>query len=216
MLKTAVLRVAIVEDQAAVRDGLQVLIDATSGYRCTAKFSSMEAALDGIADQLPDVMLVDIGLPEMSGIEGIGVLKGRYPALPLIVLTVHKDDTRIFDAICAGASGYLLKNTAPERLMASLREAVEGGAPMSPEIARRVLVLFRDARPPQQSDHDLTPHELRLLKLLVEGHNYKTSAAELKVSINTIRFHMRNIYEKLQVHSKSEAVAKILRKGIIR
>ncbi len=133
----------------------------------------------------------------------------------LLMLTVYEDDERIFDALCAGACGYLLKRTSPARLLESLREAVQGGSPMSPEVARRVVKLFRDFRPPEKADYQLTPHETRLLKLLVEGHTYKTAAAELNVSINTISFHMKHVYEKLQVHSKSEAVAKALLNRLI-
>jgi DNA-binding NarL/FixJ family response regulator len=116
---------------------------------------------------------------------------------------------RIFDALCAGANGYLLKKTPPARLIESLREVVAGGAPMSPEIARKVVAQFRDFRPPERADYDLTPHEQRLLKLLVDNHSRKSAAAELGVSVNTVLFHLKRIYEKLQVHSKSEAVAKL-------
>jgi DNA-binding NarL/FixJ family response regulator len=130
------------------------------------------------------------------------------------MLTVYDDDERIFDALCAGASGYLLKKTPPARLLDSLREAVEGGAPMSPEVARRVIALFQRVRPPQRADYDLTPHETRILKMLVDGHNYKSAAGELDVSVNTVAFHVKRIYEKLQVHSKSEAVAKAIRNGL--
>jgi DNA-binding NarL/FixJ family response regulator len=147
----------------------------------------------------------------MSGIEGIRLLRDRHPDIQVLMLTVYDDDERIFEAMCAGASGYLLKKTPPARLLDSLREVVNGGAPMSPEVARRVIALFREVRPPDQADYHLTPHEIRLLKLLVEGHNYKTAATELNVSVNTISFHMKHIYEKLQVHSKSEAVSKALR-----
>ena len=131
------------------------------------------------------------------------------------MLTVYDDDERIFEALCAGACGYLLKKTPPVRLLESLREAVAGGSPMSPEVARRVIELFRRVRPLGKADYDLTPHETRILRLLVEGHNYKTAAAELEVSVNTIAFHIKHIYEKLQVHSKSEAVAKALRGGLL-
>ena len=120
-----------------------------------------------------------------------------------------------FDALCAGACGYLLKKTAPVRLIESLREAMQGGAPMSPEVASKVIGLFRDIRPPDRAEYRLTPHELRLLRMLVEGHNYKTAAADLGVSVTTVAFHMRNIYDKLQVHSKSEAVAKALRNRLV-
>jgi DNA-binding NarL/FixJ family response regulator len=175
----------------------------------------MEEALDKISHPLPDVVLSDIGLPGMNGIEGIKLLKQRYPDLLILMLTVYDDDDRIFDAMCAGASGYLLKKTPPARLIESLKEAVDGGAPMSPEVARRVITLFREIRPPERCDYQLTPHETRLLKLFVEGHIYKTAAAELGVSVNTVNFHVRNIYEKLQVHTRSEAVAKALKNRLV-
>jgi len=209
------IRVAIVEDRKDIREGLTMLINGTPGFRCINSFRSMEDALEKIPVELPDVVLCDIGLPGMSGIEGIRILKERCPKQLMLMLTVYDDDDRIFEALCAGASGYLLKKTPPAKLLEGLREAVEGGAPMSPEVARRVITLFRTIKPPAKADYDLTPHETRILKLLVEGYNYKTAAAELGVSINTISFHMRHIYEKLQVHSKSEAVAKALREKII-
>jgi len=205
-----VIKVAIIEDQRDIRECLTFLINGTEGYSCTGSYRSMEEALDKIGHQLPDVVLSDIGLPGMDGIEGARILKERYPNLLLLMLTVYDDDERIFDAMCAGASGYLLKKTPPARLIESLREAVQGGAPMSPEVARRVITLFREIRPPERADYELTPHETRVLKLFVEGHNYKTAAAELGVSVNTINFHVRSIYEKLQVHTRSEAVAKAL------
>jgi DNA-binding NarL/FixJ family response regulator len=205
-----VIKVAIIEDQRDIRECLTFLINGTEGYSCTGSFRTMEEAVDKIGRQLPDVVLSDIGLPGMNGIEGIRILKERYPSLLMLMLTVYDDDERIFDAMCAGASGYLLKKTPPARLIESLREAVQGGAPMSPEVARRVIALFREIRPPERADYSLTPHETRLLKLFVEGHNYKTAAAELGVSVNTVNFHVRSIYEKLQVHTRSEAVAKAL------
>ncbi len=132
------------------------------------------------------------------------------------MLTIYDDDERIFNALCAGACGYLFKKTPPVRLLEALREAVAGGSPMSPEVARRVITLFREIRPPERADYDLSPHETRLLKMLVEGHNYKTAAAEIGVTVHAVSFHMRNIYEKLQVHSKSEAVAVAMRDRLIK
>ena len=208
--------VAIVEDQADVRDGLALLINGTPGYRCTGAYPSMEDALTSIGPVLPDVALIDIGLPGMSGIEGIRELTERHPTVQLLMLTVFDDDDRIFQAMCAGACGYLLKKTPPARLLESLREVVEGGAPMSPEVARRIVSLFRKVRPPDAADYRLTPQETKLLTLLGQGHHYKTAAAEMDLSVHTVAFHMRGIYEKLQVHSKSEAVAKALRDGLIR
>ena len=207
---TRVIRVAIIEDERDIRECLTFLVNGTAGYLCTGSFRTMEEALEKIGHQMPDVVLSDIGLPGMSGIEGVRILKERHPDLLVLMLTVYDDDERIFDAMCAGASGYLLKKTPPARLIESLREAVDGGAPMSPEVARRVIALFREIRPPEKADYQLTPHETRLLKLFVEGHNYKTAAVELHVSVNTVNFHVRSIYDKLQVHSRSEAVAKAL------
>jgi DNA-binding NarL/FixJ family response regulator len=209
------IRVAIVEDRREIRDGLATIINGTPGFRCTGAYRSMEEALERIGQDLPDVVLNDIGLPGMSGIDGIRILKERYPALVVLMLTIYDDDDRIFHALCAGACGYLLKKTQPARLLESLREAAAGGAPMSPEVARRVIALFREFRPPDSTTCELTPHEVRLLRLFVEGHNYKTAAAELGVTVHTISFHLRSIYEKLQVHSKSAAVAKALRSRLV-
>ena len=209
------IKVGIVEDQPEIREGLKFLIQNTEGYQCTGGFESMEAAIQALGSDLPDIVLADIGLPGMSGIEGARLLKERWPELVIIALTVYDDDERIFDALCAGASGYLLKKTPPARLIECLKEAMNGGAPISPEVASQVISLFRKIRPPEKADYQLTPHEVRLLKLLVEGHSYKTAAAELQSSVNTIGFHMRSIYRKLQVHSKSEAVVKALRHNLI-
>ena len=207
--------VGIIEDQRRTREGLRELIDGSDGFACVGAWGSMEEALGRGWSQPPQVILVDLGLPGMSGIEGIAELKKRSCAAALVVLTVYEDNERVFRALCAGASGYLLKNTAPMKLLDGLREAVLGGAPMSPEIARQVVELFRRFRPPEKAQYDLTPHELRLLKLLVEGHSYKTAANELGVSINTIAFHVQKIYGKLEVHSKSEAVARALRENLL-
>ena len=208
-------RVSIIEDLRDVREGLAVLINGSPGFRCTASFRTMEDALRSINGNLPDVILTDIGLPGMTGVEGIRILKERYPDLPIIALTVYDDDERIFDALCAGASGYLLKNTPPSRLLEGLKEVASGGAPMSPEVARRVINLFREFRPPDRSPSHLTQQETELLKLIVDGHSYKTAAAKLNISTSTVSFHLQNIYNKLQVHSKSEAVAKALRNHLV-
>jgi DNA-binding NarL/FixJ family response regulator len=210
------LKVAIIEDVRTLRDGLSALIDGTAGFQCTGRFRSAEEAIERLRADLPHVVLADIGLPGMSGIEAVRLLKERFPALTLLMLTVYDDDDRVFEALCAGATGYLLKKTPPAKLLESLKEAVQGGAPMSPEIARRVVELFREIRPADKSDGQLTGHELRLLKLLVDGYSYKAAAAALDVSVNTVCFHIKRIYEKLQVHSKSEAVAKALRHRLVK
>jgi DNA-binding NarL/FixJ family response regulator len=214
-LDSATISIVLVEDDRRIREGLRVLIEGTSGFHCVNAWRSMEDALAHHWNPIPDVALIDIALPGMSGIEGLALLRERYPAVSLVVLTVFDDDERIFDALCAGACGYLLKSTPPIRLLESIREVVAGGAPMSPEIARRVVNLFRTVRPPDQSEYSLTPHELRILKLLVDGHSYKSAASEMGTAFHTIAFHVQNIYQKLQVHSKSEAVAKALRSRLI-
>jgi DNA-binding NarL/FixJ family response regulator len=208
-------RVVIIEDLLEVREGLAVLINGTNGFECTGRFRTMEEALAGIDASRPAVILTDIGLPGMSGIEGTRILRLRYPDVPILALSVYGDDENVFDAICAGASGYLLKNTPPARLLDALTEVAAGGAPMSPEIARRVVTVFRDFRPPERASYRLTAQETELLRLMVDGHHYKTAAREMGISTSTVSFHLKNIYLKLQVHSKSEAVAKALRERLI-
>ena len=210
------INVVIIEDERDIREGLGMLINYTNGFKCSGKYGSVEEALAGIRRFTPDIVLSDIGLPGMDGIEGVKRIKQMHPQMTILMLSVYEDNDRIFEALCAGASGYLLKKTPPAKIMESLREAVSGGAPMSPEVARKVITLFRDFSPPEKVDYDLSPHETRLLKLLVEGHSYKTAAARLNVTTNTISFHLKNIYEKLQVHSKSEAVAKALQHRLIK
>jgi DNA-binding NarL/FixJ family response regulator len=205
--------VVIVEDQREVREGLALLISSMEGYQCTRTFGTMEAALRAMEERAADLVLLDIGLPGMDGIEGTRRLKARHPQMEILILSVYGDDERIFRAICAGASGYLLKSTPPLRILEAIREALSGGAPMSPEIARRVMALFRNHRPPAGAEHHLSPQEAQLLRLLVEGHYYKTAAAEMGVSVHTVVTYIKNIYRKLHVHSKSEAVAKALREG---
>ena len=209
------IRVVIIEDLREVREGLSVLINGTRGFHCARSYSNMEAALAEMDKVQPGVILTDIGLPGMSGIEGIAILRERFPHLPILALTVYDNDDQIFKALCAGATGYLLKNTAPARLLEWLQEAVDGGAPMSPEVARRVVKLFREFKPPDTASYHLTPQETELLKLLIEGHYKKTAAREMGISTNTVSFHLKNIYTKLQVHSKTEAVTKALRERLV-
>ena len=210
-----VIKTAVVEDMKDIRDGLTTLINFTDGFRCTGSYRSMEEALARIESDVPDVLLSDIGLPGMSGIQGIRIIKDRYPDMQVLMLTVYDDDDRIFDALCAGASGYLLKRTPPAKLLDNIREAMSGGAPVSPEVASRVIKFFREFHSSEREDYDLTPHETRLLKLLTEGYNYQTAAEKLGVSYNTVKFHVRHIFDKLQVHSKSEAVVKAMRDRLV-
>jgi DNA-binding NarL/FixJ family response regulator len=209
------IKAAVIEDMKDIRDGLTTLINFTEGFRCTGSYRSMEEALARIDADVPDVLLSDIGLPGMSGIQGIRLIKDRYPEMQVLMLTVYDDDDRIFDALCAGASGYLLKRTPPAKLLDSIREAMSGGAPVSPEVASRVIKFFREFHNAEREDYDLTPHETRLLKLLTEGYNYQSAAEKLGVSYNTVKFHVRHIFDKLQVHSKSEAVLKAMRDRLV-
>lgn len=213
--KEPVIGVAIIEDQRETREGLSFLINNTDRFECRHVYASMEAALQGIGVNPPRVALVDIGLPGMNGIEGVRILRERYPSIVPVLLTVYKDDDRIFQAICAGACGYLLKKTPPARLLEAVREIAEGGAVMSPEVSLRVVELFRKTQTREQFSTALSPQEQQVLKLLMEGHQNKTAAAELGISIHTVSFHLRSIYEKLHVHSRSEAVARALREGLI-
>src|SRR5215471_3458845 len=207
-------RVAIVDDDRGAREGLAFLIGATAGYRCVGTFESMEDALSAQAET-PDVVLLDIHLPGMSGIEGVRLLRQKHPTAEIVMLTVYDDEPRVFAAICAGASGYLLKNTPPSRLLEAIRDVHSGGAQMSPEIARSVVRLFRQTMPAPDRSYALTPQEVRLLGLLAQGHSYRSAGEQLHVTENTIRNYIRSIYDKLHVHSKSEAVTKALRRGII-
>lgn len=208
-------RVAIIEDERDLREGLRSLINFTPEFSCAESFGSMETALHRIDKNSVDVVLTDIGLPKMNGIEGTRALREKFPDLPIIVLTVHDENEKIFQALCAGANGYLLKNTPPMQIIEALKEVLDGGAPMSPDVARRVVALFRKFAPPEISDYKLTESEKQILKMLVDGHHYKTAAHELGISIHTVSFHLRNIYAKLHVHSKTEAVAKALREGLV-
>jgi DNA-binding NarL/FixJ family response regulator len=209
------LKVAIVEDDRVTREGLRLLVDGTPGYACQAVYGSLEQALAGRGGPSPDVVLLDIHLPGISGSEGVGQLRERWPGAPILMLTALDDEDRVFEALCNGATGYLLKRTPPARLLEAIREARDGGAPMSPEIARKVVELFRRTSPPKALDATLTPQEIHLLRLLADGRSYETAARELKISINTVRNYIRNTYEKLQVHTKSAAVSKALRAGLL-
>ena len=208
--------VAIVEDLDEIREGLADLLAHSPGFTCAGVWSTMEDALKGLKVRRPEILLVDLGLPGMDGIEGIRRVREAWPSVVPVVLTVYQDDDRIIQALCAGARGYLLKKTAAAEILARLEEAAAGGAPMSPEIARVVVNLFSRFVPSPDSDHGLTPHEVRVLKLLVDGDNYRTAATKLGVTRSTIAFHVRKIYTKLEVHSKTEAVAKALREGLLR
>lgn len=205
----------IVEDQARLREALAQLVGGAPGLVVIGSHGSIEEALLGFPRQHPDVVLLDLGLPGMSGIEGTRRIRTISPATQVLVLTVHADDEHVFEAICAGAAGYLLKDTPPPRLLAAIEELRAGGAPMSPSIARAVVSMFHRVAPRSPSD-GLSPRETEVLALLADGHSYKTAARQLGVSLDTVRFHIRHIYDKLHVHTKSAAVMAAWRRGLLR
>jgi DNA-binding NarL/FixJ family response regulator len=210
------IRVAIVEDDRALRQGIALLVDGTPGFRCGDTWGSVEAAAHGIGAAAPDVVLLDIGLPGEPGSSGVAALRERAPRASFLMFTVFEEPGRIFESLCHGASGYLLKRTPPAKLLEAIREAHDGGSPMSPEIARRVVELFRKVAPPAVGPSPaLTPAEKRLLALLVEGLRYQECADRLAISVHTVRSAIRSIYDKLQVHSKAGAVARAIREQLV-
>jgi len=208
-------RVLLIEDDRRAREGLKALIDGTSGYCCVGAHGSVEEALRTNPRDAPNVVLLDIELPGMPGSEGVRPLREKFPDSAVVMLTVYEQEERVFESICNGASGYLLKKTSPSRLLEAIREVREGGAPMSPEIARQVVRLFQATGQPVKIEHHLTPQETRLLALLADGYGYQSAADRMNVSVNTVRNYIRSIYEKLHVHSKSEAVSKAIKARLI-
>ena len=209
-----VIRVAVVEDDRETLDGLRRLIDRAAGFHCVGSFQSAEELLKRPHDE-PHVYLLDIQLPGINGAQLVSRLRERGSPAAILMLTAYADDDKVFASICNGAQGYLLKKTPPDRLLESIRDARGGGAPMSPEIARKVIDAFRDAAPRPTDTSGLKPHEVRVLALLADGYSYESAGRELKISVNTVRSYIRSIYDKLQVHSKSAAVSKALRTGIL-
>ena len=217
MWESYMINIVIVEDNKTIRAGLKMLIDGTEGYQCVADFTDCESMLTIIEQIAPDILLMDIELPGMSGIEGIKKLKGILPTLTILVLTIYEENRLIFEALKAGASGFLVKKTPPARLLEAIKEAYEGGSPMSTHIARKVVEYFQKNAPAPSDKPEiaLTPREKELLTDLVNGKNYKAISNASCISIETVRFHFRNIYKKLHVHSQSQAVAKAIREKLI-
>lgn len=205
----------LVEDNALFRETIADLLNDAPGVQCTMAFAACEEALAALeSDLLPDVILMDIGLPGMSGLEGVGRIKTLAPAVHVVMLTVHHDDDKIFEAICAGASGYLLKTARPEEIVQAVVQARTGGAPIDARIARRVLEMFTRLAAPR-ADYGLSDREREILHHLVEGRTKKQIAEALFLSPHTIDGHIRNIYAKLQVHTRTGAVTKALKENLI-
>ena len=204
------IKIAVVEDNPALRASLVSLFDKTEGMRCVASLNNLLNVVSEVGSALPDIILMDIGLPNISGIEGVRTVKTHFPAIQILMFTVFDDDEKIFDAIRAGASGYLLKKTPPDEIVQAVRELSLGGAPMTSSIARRVIQSFQAAPATLVEDYRLTVRENEILYSLVDGLSYKKIAGKYCVSISTIRTHICNIYNKLHVNSKAQAVARVL------
>ncbi|NBC26042.1 MAG: response regulator [Bacteroidetes bacterium] len=207
------IHVGIVEDNTKIRDLIQKYLDMQDDISCKAAVESVEEMLEHLEEesQKPDVLLMDIQLPGMSGIEGIGIIKEKYPEIEIIMLTVYHDSHKIFDSLVAGASGYLLKHTSLPEIKESIENLADGGAPMSPQIARKVIQHFNDPQKKKKPESNLTPREQDIVNGLVDGLSYKLIADRFDISIDTVRAHIRNIYKKLHVNSKAEVIAKSLR-----
>ncbi|MFO7444891.1 MAG: response regulator transcription factor [Ignavibacteriaceae bacterium] len=216
MKSDSMIKVVVVEDNKNIREGLKILIEGTDNYSCPAAFESCESMIKEIKKLNPDVLLMDIGLPGINGIEGIKQVKAILPDLSILVLTVYEENELIFDALCAGACGYLVKKTPPSKLLEAIKEAFDGGAPMSSHIARKVIDYFQQKKLPgkDKTSYMLTSREKEVLGYLVEGYSAKAIADSSSISIETVRFHFRNIYKKLHVHSQAEAVVKAIKEGL--
>lgn len=214
-LRDRPITVGIVEDDSRTRELLCALVDAAPGLRVVGDWPSAEAVLHDGAPAAPDILLLDIGLPGISGVEALAPLRERLPVTSVLMLTIFEEEEKIFEALCRGAHGYLLKNLEPARLVQSIRDAAAGGSPISPEIARQVVAFFRKTPPVHGSDQRLSAQQVRLLSLLAQGHSYQSVAREMGITINTVREYIRVVYDKLHVHSRSAAVATALRSGLI-
>jgi DNA-binding NarL/FixJ family response regulator len=210
------IKIAIFEDNRSLREGLAAMIGGTAGFECVGAYANCNNLLKNISLDKPDVVLMDIELPGINGIEAVGMIKEEFPEMKIIMETIFDDDEKIFSSICAGAEGYILKHTSPAEIMEAIQEIYEGGSPMTPSIANRVLKMVRD-RPDTRSKEtfDLSDREKEILTCLVKGMSYKMVASNCYISIETVNVHIKNIYKKLHVHSKSEAVAKAIRGRIV-
>jgi DNA-binding NarL/FixJ family response regulator len=205
----------IYEDNARLRQSLELLLGDDSGFKVVGSFSNCVKVKQQMEELLPQLVIMDIDMPGMNGIEGVKEIKNEFPDIKVVMYTVFDDDNRIFDCICGGADGYMLKNTSPVKLIQSLQELAEGGAPMSPFVAQKVFNFFRNNKPAQDT-FNLTPREKEILELLVRGNSYKMIADKSHVSVDTVKKHLQNIYHKLHVNCGTEAVAKALQHKIVR
>lgn len=204
------IKVAIIEDEDEIRQLMKLIIDGSPGYSCKQSYNACEDAIDALVDEAPDVVLMDIDLPGMSGIEGVKIMKEKMPDTDFLMLTVQDDDESIFNSVCVGATGYLLKDTPPTEILKAIDEVHNGGSPMSASIARRIVSSFKS-----ETSSVLSDREVEILRHLCNGENYKVIADKLNISGHTVRSHFKNIYKKLQVSSRAEAVKKAINDKLI-
>jgi DNA-binding NarL/FixJ family response regulator len=210
------IKVAIFEDSKALRESLEQLVNNAEGMQCTGAFSDANVLSRNMQMAKPDVVLMDINMPGISGIEAVQMIKEKYPQVQILMQTVFEENDKIFAAICAGASGYMLKKTTPQKMIEAIRETYQGGAPMTASVAVKVLQMFRSQSITEKKEYiALSEREKEILALLVKAKSYKAIAAECFISIDTVNTHVRHIYEKLHVHSKSEAVAKAINQRLV-
>lgn len=210
------IRVAVVEDKRRTREGLGATLGAADDLVCVGLYPSIEAALPAL-DRAPcDVLLLDIHLPGMSGVDAVGILRERFPETQILMLTVYEEEDKVFESICNGACGYLLKKTPAAELLEGVRQARRGGSPLSAEVARKIVSLVQKSHRVGRGEPTFSSQEVHLLRLLADGHSYQSASDRLGMSINTLRDRIRSVYDKLQVHSRSEAVSRALRRGLIK
>jgi len=210
------IRVTLFEDNKSLRQSLYQLINGSNGFSCVGAFEDCLDLIKNIEETKPDVVLMDIEMPGINGIEAVGLLREKYPHLKILMQTIFEDSEKIFQSILAGASGYILKNTSPSRFLEFIKETYEGGAPMSPTVATKVLKMMVEHSPSAKvNSFNLSDREKEILSCLVKGMSYKLIADACFISIDTVRGHIRNIYEKLHVHSMGEAIAKAIKNRIV-
>ncbi len=210
------INILLYEDNAPLREGLSMLLNGTSGFKVAGAFQHCDHVLKQVEALQPHVILMDIDMPGMGGIAGLKLIKSHHPGVKVVMLTVFDDNLNVLEAMKAGADGYLLKKTPPARLLEAIQDVCEGGAPMTSSVARQVLQLFAHQAPAkEQPTYQLSEREKEVLHWLVNGYSYKMVAAELFISLETVRSHIKKIYEKLQVNSKSEAVARAFKDNIV-
>lgn len=207
--------VIIFEDNKHLRESLQLLLASSGNFDCIGAFADTRNVIAVVNRLMPDIIVTDIEMPVMNGIDATRLIKNKFPEIPILILTVFDDSERIFQSLQAGGNGYLLKNSSPEEILNALMEVYNGGSALSPAVARKVIQFFQNTEPVQQNDYHLTAKEKELLQCLVQGKSYKMIADAMMISFETVKSHIKNVYKKLHVSSNSEAVAKAIKQKIV-